>query len=87
MSGIVRRVVELSIQQNDFLRRRSREIGITEDELVQRAIDAMNDEARRPPSRRDAWSRLKSVMNQRTGIDVPQTGRTWTRDDLYECRD
>lgn len=84
MSGVVRRTVELSVEQNDFLQRRSREIGVTEDELVRRAIDAMNDDPDARSARRNAWTRLKSAMEQRTRIDVPQSGRTWAREDLYE---
>jgi hypothetical protein len=84
MSGLVRRVVELSVEQNEFLQRRSREIGISEDDLVRRAIDAMTSEPEAQASRLDGWRRLKAVMEQRARLDVPQTGRTWTRQDLYD---
>jgi hypothetical protein len=84
MSGLVRRVVELSVEQNEFLQRRSREIGISEDDLVRRAIDAMTSEPEAQASRLDGWRRLKAVMEQRARLNVPQTGRTWTRQDLYD---
>jgi hypothetical protein len=84
MSGVIRREFELSTEQSEFLRRRSREIGVTEDELLRRAIDAIRSEHEVIRTRQRAWNHLKSMMEERAQMDVPQTGRTWTREDLYD---
>lgn len=34
-----------------------------------------------------AWEQAKKFMLERLAMDVPQTGRTWTRDELYEDDD
>jgi hypothetical protein len=84
MSGLVRRVIEISVEQDDFLQRRAREVGVTEDELIRRAIEQLDDVAAEQLKDLDAWTRLRAAMEDRVRLDVPQTGRTWTRDELYD---
>ena len=83
MSGAVRREFELREEQCALLRQRSRELGVSEDELVRRAIDAMIQMREQRSTRREAWLRLRAAMEQRALMDVPQTGRSWTREDLH----
>lgn|GEM_PF-7065959 len=85
MSSLVKRVVELRPEQHEFLKRRSQEMGISEDELVRRAIDAMTGEPEVDSSRLDGWTRLRSEMEKRARLNVPQTGRSWTREELYDA--
>ena len=86
VSGIVRKEFELTTEQLALLQRRSREIGVTEDELVRRAIDALCEETKQQQTRQDAWKRLMDAMEQRALMDVPQTGRKWTREELHDAR-
>jgi len=83
VSGAVRREFELREEQSALLRQRSRELGVSEDELVRRAIDAMIQMREQRSTRREAWLRLRAAMEQRALMDVPQTGRSWTREDLH----
>jgi hypothetical protein len=100
MSRMVRKQVYIEPRQDEMLKRRARELGVSEAELIRRAIEeasgAPHDrEAERLAAleelkgfmlRRRAWHEAKSFIEQRMGIVAPQTGRGWTRDELYEER-
>jgi hypothetical protein len=82
---MIRKQVYIEPEQEEMLKRRSKELGISEAELIRRGIEQVT---RRTPLARDprALERLMEIINERMKMDVPQTGRTWTRDELYEER-
>ena len=87
MSRMIRKQVYIEPRQEELLKRRSRELGISEAELIRRGIDQI---AHLPlvaltPSQQ-AWEEEKTFIQQRMRMNVPQTGRTWTRDELYDER-
>jgi len=69
-----------------MLKQRAKELGVTEAELIRMAIDQLGSAP--TPSHRDlkAWEEAKAFIQERMQMDVPQTGRTWTRDELYDDR-
>ncbi len=72
--------------QERFLKGRAREMGVTQAELIRDGIELL-DSAR--PSGASPGSALKAffgVIEERMRMQVPQTGREWTREDLYEER-
>ena len=83
---MVRKQVYVTAEQDVLLKKRSAELGVTEAELVRRGIDHVcaTDEAGR--RKHEAWERLKAAIAQRKRIGVPQTGRNWTREELYDDR-
>lgn len=86
MTRMVRKQIYIEHQQEELLKRRAKELGITEAELVRRAIDQIADAQATSARKLKAWQEAKAVMEERLRMDVPQTGRTWTRDELYEER-
>lgn len=86
MSRMVRKQIYIEPRQDEILKRRANELGTTEAELIRQAIDEFAH-AQAPLARKlKAWEEAKAVMQERLLMEVPQTGRTWTRDELYEER-
>jgi len=85
MGRMVRKQIYIKPEQEKALDRRSKELGISEAALIRQYID---DGTARPSAteRKKAWQELLADMKERAKISVPQTGRTWTRDELYEER-
>ncbi len=85
MSRMIRKQVYITPEQEAFLKRRSRELGVTEAELIRRAIDAFLDEFVELPGS-DAANATIYVMEERARIAEAQAARDWTREDLYAER-
>jgi len=86
MSRMVRKQVYIEPEQEELLKRRSRELGVSEAALIRRGIEqAARLSVPRVLDRR-AWEDAKRFILERLAISAPQTGRTWTRDELYEER-
>jgi hypothetical protein len=83
---MVRKQVYIEVGQEDILKRRAKEIGVSEAELIRRGIEQVGRVG--VPLRRDprAWEEAKRLIQQRMAIAAPQTGRGWTREELYEER-
>ena len=88
MSRMVRKQVYIEPEQEALLKRRARELHVTEAELIRRGIDQIAVGGLRPASSRDqrAWAEAKAFVSRRRRQTVPQTGRTWTREELYDER-
>lgn len=86
MARMIRKQVYIAPEQDALLKRRSRELGVSEAALIRRGIEEI---ARRGVSGgfdRKAWEEELSFMRDRAKMRVPQTGRTWTREELYDER-
>lgn len=87
MARMVRKQVYIEERQDRILKRRARELGVTEAELIRDGIDQLEAGARAlPTSRSRALAELRRHWKKRASIKVPQTGRGWTREELYEER-
>jgi len=86
MARMVRKQVYITNEQQALLKRRAKALGVPEAEVVRRGIELAGQPgaAFRPDPK--AWQELKKDMEKRGKLKVPQTGRTWTREDLYEER-
>lgn len=85
MGRMVRKQVYIEPEQDELLKRLSKELGVTEAALVRRALDSLaepDDEI----ARQQALQELFAFMRERATMKVPQTGRGWTRDELYDER-
>ncbi|MBM2827023.1 MAG: hypothetical protein HW403_1087 [Dehalococcoidia bacterium] len=87
MARMVRKQVYIEERQDALLKRRSKELGVSEAELVRRGID----EACRLPlvvpiDRQKVLEEMLTFIREHRMFDVPQTGRTWTRDEIYDER-
>ena len=86
MRRMVRKQVYIEPEQDARLKRQAAQFGVTEAELIRRAIDQAGVAPRGLPLDQDAWEEAKGIIQQRLGITVPQTRRSWTREELYEER-
>lgn len=86
MARMIRKQVYIEPAQEALLKRRSKELGVSEAALIRRGIDQAAQGA--PPSSPDlvAWEEARRLILQRMAIEAPQTGRTWTREELYKER-
>ena len=102
MGRMIRKQVYIEPEQEQLLKRRSKELGISEAALIRQAIDRLDVDGGESPSKRQAWEEAKRVIQermqlpaweeelafieQRMQLRVPQTGRSWTREELYDER-
>ncbi len=85
MSRMVRKQVYIEPAQEELLKQRARELGVTEAELVRRGIETIASGPALAFARdRQAWEQELSFMRERMKIVVPQTRRQWTREELYD---
>jgi hypothetical protein len=82
---MIRKQIYIAQEQEEQLKRRSKELGISEAALIRHCIQEAVDH---PTSgeREKVRQELLASMKERAKIQVPQTGRTWTREELYEER-
>jgi hypothetical protein len=84
MTRMVRKQVYLRADQEANLKRASKELGVTESEVIRRGVDKTTAEVLKGPRDPQAWAELMEFVKKRGEMKVPQTGRSWTRDELYE---
>lgn len=84
---MIRKQVYLTADQDRLLKRRAREHAVSEAQALRDLLDqGLSPEAEKGKRQREAWARLEGLMQERALIQVPQTGRTWTREELYDER-
>jgi len=85
---MIRKQVYIKPAHERTLKRRARELGVTEAELIRQGIEQLARSASAPDVAPDpsAWIKARRWIERRRRMKVPQTGRTWTRDELYEER-
>jgi hypothetical protein len=81
---MVRKQVYIREDQDARLKRASKELGVTESELIRRGVDQATSGVLKGPRDPQAWAEFMALARKRAEIEVPQTGRRWTRDELYE---
>jgi hypothetical protein len=91
MAPMVRKQIYIEAEQNRRLKRIAEERGTSEAEIVRRGLDyfervEVKRETVTPPLDLSAWEESKRFIAERMERykDVPQTGRSWTRDELYD---
>lgn len=84
MTRMIRKQVYIREDQDRQLKRASRELGVSESELIRRGVDQATKEVVKGPRDPESWAALMAFVKKRGEMKVPQTGRTWTRDELYE---
>lgn len=80
-----RKQVYVEEEQERLLKRRSKEIGVSESELIRRGIELACRDTSSLPLDHAAWEEELRFMDKLSKIKVPQAAnRGWTRDELYE---
>jgi len=85
MARMVRKQVYIEERQERQLKRRARELGVSEAALIRQGIDRIGSTSLLP-GRGEAWRAAKSFIRQRMKMRVTQTGRAWKREELYGQR-
>lgn len=88
VARMIRKQVYIEARQDRLLKRRAKQLGVTEAELIRESIGSLE---RRPvselrPRRLEALSESERYIRVHRRSKVPQTGRGWTREELYEER-
>ena len=86
MTRMVRKQVYIEPRHDALLKRRARELGVTEAELIRRGIEQIAAVADEEDAAEEAWAELDAAMDEAARVKAPQTGRGWTREELYEER-
>lgn len=84
---MVRKQIYITPDQDRLVKECARDQDVSEAQVIRHILDeGLDPEARKRRRQREAWERLESFMKERALIQVPQTGRTWTREELYDER-
>lgn len=86
MARMVRKQVYIEARQEELLKRRAKELGVSEAALIRQGIDQLTLSGASARPDLQAWEEEKAFIEERMRMDVPQTGRMWTRDELYDER-
>lgn len=82
-----RKQVYIEPDQDARLKQLARDWGVTEAELIRRALDRQLGGALLLPPDRAAWESEKAFLRERENLVCgPSQGRRWTREELYEDR-
>jgi len=86
MAQMIRKQVYIEAGQDASLKRLARMLGLSEAEIIRRAIDRQTSTV--PTGVRDleAWEREKAFIAARMAAGPVSAKRTWHREDLYEER-
>lgn len=86
MSHMVRKQIYVKPEQDKLLKRRARELSVTESDLIRRGIDQVGRVSAALPLDRRAWQDELAFIQKRARIKELGRYRGWTREELYEKR-
>ncbi len=86
MPRMVRKQVYIESRQETTLKQQARNLGITEAEVIRRAIDRQMISVRFGAKDLKAWEREKAFITKRMAKGRTSGGRQWKREDAYEER-
>ena len=86
MVRMIRKQVLLSPKQHALVKRRARELDVSEADVLRERVDAIAREDAEPKLDRKAWLRERRYILSRIGLKSESTGRNWTREELYDER-
>ncbi len=86
MGRMVRKQVYIEPAQEELLKRRARELGVTESDLIRRGIEQIGVVSPALPLDRAAWEAELRFIRERARLQELGLQRGWTREELYEER-
>jgi hypothetical protein len=84
MEAKIRKQIYIDPDQNEYLQKASKRLGISEAELVRQALTAQARRVRLPQRRASAWERERHFLLTLLEQGPVPGGRVWKREDLYE---
>lgn len=86
MVRMIRKQVLLNPRQHALIKRRARELNLSEADVLRERVDGLAEEEAPVRLDRKAWLRERRFMMSRVGLASDGTGRTWMREELYDER-
>jgi len=86
MPRMIRKQIYIESRQNNNLKKQACHLGVTEAEVIRRAIDRQMTSVRWGAKDKKAWGREKAFIARRMAKSSPSGGRQWKREDAYEER-
>ena len=86
MPRMIRKQVYIKSGQETTLKQQARALGITEAEVIRRAIDRQMSSVRLAARDSKAWEREKAFISKRMAKGATSGSRQWRRADAYEER-
>jgi hypothetical protein len=85
VSDLIRKQLYITKSQENMLKIKAREMGLTEAEIVREAIDKAAYQVEYPRSSTEKWQEELSFINDRiAGRQISQKERTWKREEIYD---
>jgi hypothetical protein len=85
MGRMVRKQIYIKPEQEAALKQKASKLGVSEADLIREYIDE-GMQRLTASERKKIWEEELAFIEERAKISVPQTGRKWTREELYEER-
>ena len=86
MPRMVRKQVYIEPEQDRLLKRRARELGVTESDLIRSGIDQVDRARAGLPLDRAAWEEELTFIRERARVQELGRTRGWTREGLFQER-
>ena len=86
MPRMVRKQIYIESRQDNSLKKRAHDLGVTEAEVIRRAIDRQMTSVRFSIRDLKAWERERAFITNRMAKGQAPGGRRWKREDAYEER-
>lgn len=87
MGRMIRKQIYIEPHQEKLLKRRARELGISEAEVIRRNLSNTGQVVASYPTDPSAWQRQLKFMRKRAKTLPDLKGKhSWTREDAYEER-
>jgi hypothetical protein len=86
MVRMIRKQVLLNARQDALIKRRARELNMSQADVLRERVDGLAMEEAAPRLDRKAWLRERKFMMTRVGLASASARRTWTREELYDER-
>jgi len=86
MTQKVRKQLYIEARQEEMLKRRAKELDVSEAELIRQGLDMVLAQGERPVPDPQAWEEELAFIHERAKIPALAGERTWTREELYDER-
>ncbi len=86
MVRMIRKQILLSPKQDALIKRRARELNVSEADVLRDRVDTIAREEVPARLDRKAWLRERRYILSRVGLKSGSAVRNWTREELYDER-
>jgi hypothetical protein len=84
MGTKIRKQIYIEPEQEEFLKQRAHDTGLSEAELIRQAIDSQAQLGRSPQPDVQAWNNILAFIQKRMELGYVPTEWKWNREELYD---